>query len=132
VNTVIEVGKRKSAIARATVKDGSGKVVVNNTPVEVYTPELARLKITEPLVILPDLAKQVDIKVKVEGGGYMGQAEAVRTAIARGLIKWSGDPKVRETLKQYDWTLVKSDVRFKESKKPGGTGARQKFQKSYR
>ncbi len=129
---MIEVGRRKSAIARATVKDGGGKVTVNRRPVEVYQPELARSKIQEPLVLLPDLAKQVDIEVKVQGGGTMGQAEAVRTAIARALIKWSGDPKIREQLKQYDWTLTKSDSRFKESKKPGGTGARAKFQKSYR
>jgi small subunit ribosomal protein S9 len=129
---VIEVGRRKAAIARATVKDGSGRVLVNHKPVEVCGPELARLKIMEPLLLLPDLAKRVDIEVRVRGGGVMGQAEAVRTAIAKGLIRWSGDPNVRELLKRYDWTLVKSDVRFKEPKKPGGTGARAKFQKSYR
>lgn len=132
MKTVIEVGKRKTATARAVVKNGNGKVVVNDRPVEVYEPELARLKMMEPLELLPDLAKKVDIKVKIEGGGFMGQAEAARTAIARGMIKWSGDPQIRETLKKYDWTLVKSDVRFKEPKKPGGPGARAKVQKSYR
>jgi small subunit ribosomal protein S9 len=62
----------------------------------------------------------------------MGQADAVRTAIARGLIGWSGDVKLRELFKQHDWAMVKSDVRFKEPKKPGGHGARAKVQKSYR
>jgi small subunit ribosomal protein S9 len=129
---VIGVGRRKAAIARALVQDGQGKVFVNGRALEVYEPELAKLKIMEPLELAPEVAKMVDINVKVSGGGYMGQAEAARTAIARGLIGWSDDPNLRASLKQYDWTLVKSDVRFKESKKPGGPGARSKFQKSYR
>lgn len=129
---VIGVGRRKAAIARASVKDGEGRVFINGRALGVFEPELAKLKIAEPLELAPDLAKKVDIEVRVTGGGYIGQADAVRTAIARGLIAWSGDPKLRDTFKQYDWTLVKSDVRFKESKKPGGPGARAKFQKSYR
>jgi small subunit ribosomal protein S9 len=132
VKSVVEVGRRKAAIARARVRSGKGRVLINYKPLEVLEPELARLKIMEPITLLQDLVKKADIEVKVEGGGIMGQAEAVRTAIAKGLIKWSGDPKVRELLKQYDWTLVKSDTRFKEAKKPGGPGARAKFQKSYR
>jgi small subunit ribosomal protein S9 len=132
VKPVVEVGRRKAAIARARVRGGKGRVLINRRPLEILEPELARLKIMEPIILLQDLTKKVDIEVKVEGGGVMGQAEAIRTAIAKGLIKWSGDPKVRELLKQYDWTLVKSDTRFKEPKKPGGRGARAKFQKSYR
>jgi small subunit ribosomal protein S9 len=132
VKNVITTGRRKAALARAVLKKGTGRVYVNGRALETIEPELARLKIMEPLMLLPELSKQVDIEVDVEGGGVMGQADAVRTAIARGLIEWSGDEKVRETLKQYDWSLVKSDVRFKEPKKPGGPGARAKFQKSYR
>lgn len=132
MKVVLATGRRKSALARATIKDGRGRVVINSRALEVYEPELARMKILEPLNITPDLAKRVDIQVDVKGGGYMGQADAARTAIARGLIKWSGDPKMREIFKQYDWTLIKSDVRFKESKKPGGPGARARVQKSYR
>ncbi|MFN4133368.1 MAG: 30S ribosomal protein S9 [Candidatus Hadarchaeales archaeon] len=128
----IGVGRRKAAIARATVKDGTGRVTINGRALELFEPEIAKLKIYEPLSLFPELAKKVDIEVKVEGGGVMGQADAVRTAIARGLIAWSEDPKLREEMKKYDWTLVKSDVRFKEVKKPGGPGARAKFQKSYR
>ncbi|MEM2878256.1 MAG: 30S ribosomal protein S9 [Candidatus Hadarchaeales archaeon] len=132
MKTVITTGKRKTALARAVLKKGNGRVKINGKALETIEPELARLKIMEPLVLLPELSKQVDIEVEVKGGGTMGQADAVRTAIARGLIGWSGDEKVRETLKQYDWSLTKSDVRFKEPKKPGGPGARAKFQKSYR
>jgi len=132
MKVVIGTGRRKSAIAKAVIKPGSGKVTINKKPIHTYEPELARLKLMEPLALAPDLAKKVDIEVKVRGGGVTGQAEAARTAIARGLLEYSGDPKLRETFKQYDWTLVKSDVRFKEPKKPGGPGARAKFQKSYR
>jgi len=132
MKVVLATGRRKAALARVTVKDGKGRVFVNRCALEVYEPELARLKILEPLTLVPELARRVDIKVDVEGGGFMGQADAVRTAIARGLIEWSGDPKVRELFKRHDWTLVKSDVRFKEPKKPGGSGARTKYQKSYR
>ena len=132
MKVVLAVGRRKAAIARVTVRDGSGRVYINGRLLDVYEPELARFRISEPLTLAPELAKKVDIEVAVEGGGFMGQADAVRTAIARGLIKWSGDAKLRELFKQYDWAMVKSDVRFKEPKKPGGPGARSKFQKSYR
>ena len=132
MKSVVAVGRRKAAVARATVRDGKGRVLVNKRSLDAYEPELARQRIQEPLTLAPELAKRVDIEVDVEGGGYMGQADAVRTAIARGLIEWSGDAKLREMFKQHDWTLIKSDVRFKESKKPGGPGARAKFQKSYR
>lgn len=132
MKVVLTTGRRKAALARARVKDGNGHVFINRCALKVYEPELARLKIFEPLTLVPELARRVDIEVNVEGGGFMGQADAVRTAIARGLIEWSGDSKVRELFKQHDWTLIKSDVRFKEPKKPGGPGARAKYQKSYR
>jgi small subunit ribosomal protein S9 len=129
---VIAIGRRKTSLAKAKVSEGKGRVIVNNLAVEVFEPELARLKISEPLQLVPDLAKGVDIDVEIKGGGFMSQADAARTALARGLAEWSKDPKVRELFKRYDWTLIKSDVRFKETKKPGGPGARAKFQKSYR
>lgn len=128
----LAVGRRKAAIARATVRDGKGRVYINGRLLDIYEPEFARLRISEPLALAPELSKKVDIEVDVKGGGFMGQADAVRTAIARGLIEWSGDAKLRELFKQHDWAMVKSDVRFKEPKKPGGSGARAKVQKSYR
>lgn len=126
------VGRRKAAVARATIRDGKGRVYVNSRSLEAYEPELARLRIREPLDVVPDLAKKVDIEVNVSGGGFMGQADATRTAIARGLADWSEDENLRERLKEHDWALVKSDVRKKEPGKPGGPGARAKYQKSYR
>jgi small subunit ribosomal protein S9 len=62
----------------------------------------------------------------------MGQAEAVRTALSRGIVEWHNDPKIKDTFLEYDRTLVVNDSRQKEAKKPHGRGARKKFQKSYR
>ncbi len=132
MKVVQAVGRRKAAVARATVRDGRGRVYVNKRALDVLQPELARLRILEPLQLAPEVAKRVDIHVNVSGGGFMGQADAARTAIARALVEWTGDEGLHERFKEYDWAMVKSDVRQKESRKPGGPGARAKFQKSYR
>ena len=132
MKVIHSVGRRKAAVARATVRGGKGHIYINERSLEIYEPELARLRISEPLQLAPELAGKVDIHVKVEGGGSIGQAEAARTAIARGLIEWSGDAKLRELFKAHDWAMVKSDVRYKLPKKFGGRGARARFQKSYR
>ena len=125
-------GKRKAAIARATVKEGTGKVTINKTPLAIYTPELARLKIEEPLQLVPEKAAKVDIAVLVQGGGVMGQAAAVRTAIARGLVDYYKDDELEALFRAYDRTLIVNDDRNKLPKKPMGPGARAKKQKSYR
>lgn len=132
METVQATGKRKSAVARATVKEGSGNVYINKRSLDVFEPELARLKIKEPIRLAEDIADEVDIEVNVDGGGFMGQADASRTAIAKGLLKWEEDEDLYKKFKEYDETLIKSDTRKKESKKPGGRGARKKRQKSYR
>ena len=125
-------GKRKTAIARATIKKGNGKVRVNKKPIEIIEPEMVRLKISEPLMIAGNASKEVDIDVTVSGGGFMGQAEAVRTAIARGLIEWTNDMGLKESYYKYDRPLLVNDSRQKEPKKFGGRGARKRGQKSYR
>jgi small subunit ribosomal protein S9 len=125
-------GKRKTAVARAAVMKGNGRVRINRVPIEIYTPELARLKIEEPLFIAGKSAEKLDIKVNVTGGGVMGQADAARTAIARGIIEYTGDDELRQKYLAYDRTLLVNDTRVKESKKPLGRGARKKRQKSYR
>jgi len=79
-----------------------------------------------------DLREKVDIDVDVEGGGYSGQADAVRTAIARGLVDWTGDAELREAFMEFDRSLLVDDPRRKEAKKFGGPGARARYQKSYR
>ena len=125
-------GKRKEAVARASVKSGSGKVRINNVPIEIYTPELARFKMMEPLLLAGDKVSAVDINVNVQGGGFMGQAEAVRTSIAKGLVAFLQDSELEASFKQYDRSLLISDPRRKLPKKPQGRGARKKRQKSYR
>jgi small subunit ribosomal protein S9 len=125
-------GKKKTAIARATLKRGSGIVRINKVLLEVYEPRLTRLKIQEPLVIAGDLMKDLDIDVVAKGGGTMGQTDAVRTAIAKGIVEWTGDTALKEAYSEYDRNLLVSDHRQKEKKKFGGLGARAKYQKSYR
>lgn len=124
--------KRKTAIARATIRKGVGRVRINKKPLEIYTPELARLKITEPLNLAGDRTNKVDIMVKVHGGGVMGQADATRTAVARGLVRYFQDDKLKELYLKQDRSLLVNDPRRKEPKHQLGRGARKKRQKSYR
>ena len=132
VKVINTSGKRKTAIARATFRSGKGRVRINRKPVEYYQPELARLKIMEPLELAGNRINRIDISVNVEGGGVMGQAEASRTAIARGLVDWFGDEELRTLFMSYDRALLVNDTRRKEPKHPMGRGARAKRQKSYR
>jgi small subunit ribosomal protein S9 len=126
-------GKRKTAIARAVVKPGMGRIRINMTPLEIYQPEVARQKIMEPLIQAGDeVWKQLDIDIKVSGGGYMGRAEAARMAIANALLKWTKSAQLRTAFIEYDRTMVAGDPRRKEPKKFGGPGARARDQKSYR
>ena len=125
-------GKRKTAIARATLKSGKGRVRINNKPVEFYQPELARLKIQEPLELAVKHRNKEEFNISVLGGGVMGQAEAARTAIARGIIEWFGDEELQKLFQSYDRALLVNDTRRKEPKHPMGRGARKKRQKSYR
>jgi len=125
-------GKRKTAIARATVKKGTGIVRINKKPVELYEPEIARWKIMEPIKIAANHMDKINIDVSVKGGGFMSQANAVRTAIARGLLEYTGDPSLKIAFLDHDRSLLVSDSRRKEPKKPLGRGARKKRQKSYR
>jgi len=126
-------GKRKTAIAKAIIREGKGRIRINNIPLEIYQPEIAREKIREPLLLAGDeIWKKLDIKIKVKGGGFMGQAEASRIALARGLIQWTKSSHLRTVFLKYDRTMVAGDPRRKEPKKFGGPGARARFQKSYR
>ncbi len=132
VKVVNTSGKRKTSIARANVRKGNGKVRINKIPLELLTPELARFKIMEPLNIAGKKAERLDIEVNVKGGGFMGQAYATRTAIAKGLVQYLNDENLEALYKQYDRSLLVSDPRRKMPKRPLGRGARKKRQKSYR
>ncbi|WP_336329796.1 30S ribosomal protein S9 [Haloarcula sp. CGMCC 1.2071] len=126
-------GKKKTAVARATVREGEGRVRIDSQPVELVDPELAQLKMLEPFRIAEDdLRDEVDVEVSVEGGGVMGQADAARTAIARGLVDHTNDAELRDAFMEFDRSLLVNDVRQSEPKKWGGPGARARYQKSYR
>ncbi len=124
-------GKRKRAIARATLAPGKGVVRVNRRRLEFFSNPLARLKIQEPLVLAGEQLKDIDIDVRVAGGGANGQTEAARLAIARALV--AHDEKLKQVFDAYDRLLLVADVRRKEPRKPGThSKARAKTQKSYR
>ncbi len=139
---VNEVGKRKAAVARVTIqkKEGKGKALVrvNKKPLEIIEPEVVRAKISEPLFIASQISnvaadiESIEVDVNVKGGGFMGQAEAARSAIARGLVDWTGNEELKEAYLSYDRSLLVSDMRKKEPKKFGAKGARAHRQKSYR
>ncbi len=114
------VGRRKSAIARLHLKSGKGEFVVNTKPVEVYFPyQLWREAVLSPLPLV-GMQGNVDISVKVQGGGQNAQAEAIRLALARALVEMNAE--WRPTLRKMGW--LTRDAREKERKKPGLKRAR--------
>lgn len=129
---VVNSGKRKSAIARCRIKPGNGVFRINKAAFEFYDPELARLKIKEPLQFVSDKIDALDISVNVKGGGVMGRADAIRTALAKSLVDYFDDEELKQQYLDYDRSLLVSDTRQKEPKHPLGRGARRKKQKSYR
>jgi len=123
-------GKRKQAVARATIQSGSGKISINGQELSNFGNDMVRLRISEPLVLAGDLVKGIDIHVNSHGGGIHGQADAIRLAIARSLVET--DKKLKKTFIEYDRLLLVADVRRKETRKPNDSKARAARQKSYR
>jgi len=138
--------QRKTCRALATISKGNGKVRINNVPAEVMEPKIAKEMVLTPINLLGENRNRVDINVKVQGGGFMGQAFASAVAISRALTgdgKGGRDPKdhpltksmreeVRKKILEFDRHLLSGDPRQTESKKFGGPGARRRKQKSYR
>jgi len=148
--TEIYFATRKTANAHVYITKGVGKVRVNNVPIDMIEPLMAREVILTPLEILrlhsEELRNKIDVSVRVSGGGFMGQSYAAATAITRALIGWTKskkDPKdhpftksirtdLRKKIDEFDKYLISGDARRKEPKKFGGPGARRRKQKSYR
>ena len=126
-------GKRKTAIARASIKPGKGMVKINSVPIELVQPEMARLRMQEPLILMGDEWKRFDIRVNVRGGGITSQADAARQAIAKGLAEMLGE-EARKTFLSYDRNLLVYDPRRAETHKPphSSWGARRYKQRSKR
>jgi len=123
-------GKRKRAIARAVLKPGKGIIRINKKLLSTITPNVAQASIMEPLILAGDIPSTVNIDVHVRGGGWQGQAEAVRVAIGRALV--GHDKKLKKIFLEYDRHILIQDVRRVEQSKPNDSKARKARQKSYR
>eukprot|EP00560_Eucampia_antarctica_P008572 CAMPEP_0197822906 /NCGR_PEP_ID=MMETSP1437-20131217/218_1 /TAXON_ID=49252 ORGANISM="Eucampia antarctica, Strain CCMP1452" /NCGR_SAMPLE_ID=MMETSP1437 /ASSEMBLY_ACC=CAM_ASM_001096 /LENGTH=143 /DNA_ID=CAMNT_0043421789 /DNA_START=108 /DNA_END=539 /DNA_ORIENTATION=+ len=133
-------GKKKLATAVAFAKQGRGLIKVNGQPIENIEPESLRLKAFEPVLILgQDKFSNLDIRVRVKGGGITSQIYAIRAAIAKSVVAYhakyvdeSSKNELKNALLAYDRNLLVSDPRRCEPKKYGGPSARSRYQKSYR
>ncbi|KAK9861203.1 hypothetical protein WJX84_006045 [Apatococcus fuscideae] len=133
-------GRKKTAVAVAYVKRGSGLMKLNGCPLDLAQPETLRWKLQEPVLLLgKQRFANVDIRLRVKGGGHVSQVYAVRQAIAKGLVAFyqkyvdeQAKQEIKDQLLAYDRTLLVADPRRCEPKKFGGPGARARFQKSYR
>jgi small subunit ribosomal protein S9 len=128
METVNAVGRRKSAIARIYVNEGKGKIIVNDKAFEEYFPLQQTQNIIQQPIVLAEAGNKYDVVVNLKGGGTTGQAEALRLALARAMVKIK--PESKEALKSVK--LLTRDSREVERKKPGQPGARKRFQFSKR
>ena len=128
MEVVNAIGRRKAAVARVFVNEGTGKITINKRDLELYFPSsMLQYFVNQPLNVVNVLGKY-DIKVNLQGGGFNGQAEALRLAIARALVKINAEDK--PALKSAG--LLTRDARVVERKKPGQPKARKRFQFSKR
>ncbi|MBR9681199.1 MAG: 30S ribosomal protein S9 [Candidatus Altiarchaeota archaeon] len=125
------VGKRKIAVARATLVPGTGNLTINSKPLEIWGPKYLCDRIREPLFLSGDLWKKADIKINVRSGGSSAQADAVRTAVGKALAEFGGE-KIKKTFLEYDRTLLVADMRQGEPWKPGRSKPRAAAQKGKR
>ena len=114
---IFTVGKRKVSVARCTIRPGVGRILVNSTPVELIQNEVVRLMISEPILVIgSDKWKAYDFDINLSGGGVMGQAEAARQSIARGLVElFGGDVKAK--FLEYNRAFLAYDPRRTEPHK---------------
>ena len=128
------VGKRKTAIARATAKEGKGRIRINNKPIEIIEPKYINAKLMEPIILAGDAIENIDIDVVVKGGGIAGQMDAARTALGKAIVEFTGSMEIKDRYLEYDRTILVSDARRTEPHKPSKStkGPRAKRQKSYR
>ncbi|CAB0033726.1 unnamed protein product [Trichogramma brassicae] len=140
IQSVQVFGRKKTATAVAYCKRGSGLLKVNGRPLELVEPKMLQYKLQEPILLLgKDKFNDVDIRVRVNGGGHVAQIYAIRQAIAKSLVAFyqkyvdeASKKEIKDILIQYDRTLLVADPRRCEPKKFGGPGARARYQKSYR
>eukprot|EP01115_Flamella_aegyptia_P004389 TRINITY_DN18_c0_g1_i1.p1 TRINITY_DN18_c0_g1~~TRINITY_DN18_c0_g1_i1.p1 ORF type:complete len:148 (-),score=33.71 TRINITY_DN18_c0_g1_i1:159-602(-) len=140
IRSVQVFGRKKTATAVAYCKQGHGIIKINGVPIALVEPEVLRYKVFEPVLVLGrEYFSDVDIRVRVKGGGWVSQIYAIRQAIAKSLVAYyqkyrdeATKREIKDVLIKYDRTLLVADPRRCEPKKFGGSGARARFQKSYR
>ncbi len=130
---VVISGKRKSAVAKAVVTSGKGEVSVNGKKYELL-PFFEKLRIAEPIRIAEQVLGKIefDAKITIRGGGRIGQNEAARLALAKGIVKFSNSEELKQAYVKYDRNMLVADIRRKEAYKPGDSKARRSRQTSYR
>ncbi len=133
VKKIITSGKRKRAIAKAVITEGSGKIEINKKNYKNLQ-SLDRLKIEEPMRIAEKILGKInfDASIRVRGGGEKSQIEASRLALSKAIINFSKSKELEKTFLDYDRNLLVADVRRKEPYKPGDSKARRKRQSSKR
>lgn len=132
---VVAKSRRKTSVARAYIRSGNGAIKINGKGIDALEFNVIRDMMIEPIAVSAaarEIAKKVDISVNVYGGGVSSQMQAVRGAIARGLVGYSGSEVLKRELMNYDRTLIVDDPRRVEPKKAMGPKARARFQTSYR
>lgn len=130
---IYSTGKRKTAIAKVTISEGSGKILFNKK--DYKTLEMfSKLKLEEPIKIAEQILGKINFNasINVMGGGEKGQVEAARLALARGIVAFSNSKELEKAYLDYDKNLLVADVRRKEAYKPGDSKARAKRQSSKR
>ena len=130
---IIASGKRKTSIAKSTIKEGTGKIIINNQDFKNLQ-FFDKLKIEEPLKIAEGIIHNLnfDVFIEVRGGGEKSQIDASRLALAKAIIEFSKSKELEKAFLNYDRTLLVADIRKKEACKPGDSKARKKRQTSYR
>lgn len=131
--SIVISSKRKTAIGKATIREGTGIVKINNRTISNF-PMLQQLELKEPLLIAERVIGEAnyDISVNVKGGGLSSQVEAARLAIARAIVAFTKSEELKRAYIVYDRNLIVADTRRKEAYKPGDSKARAKRQTSYR
>jgi len=140
IQSVQTFGRKKTATAVAYAKRGKGLIKVNGRPLEEVEPKSLAFKLQEPVLLLgADRFADIDIRIRVKGGGHVSQIYAIRQALSKSLVAYyqkyvdeQSKQEIKDILVQYDRSLLVADPRRNEPKKFGGPGARARYQKSYR
>merc|ERR1712127_914122 len=133
-------GRKGTAVSVAMVRSGTGQIRLNGCPIHTVKPDILRVKVYEPLLLLGQSRYgKVDIRLRVKGGGFTSQIYAMRQAVAKGIVAYyqkyideASKKEIKDILMAYDRSLIVADPRRCEPKKFGGRSARSRFQKSYR